>query len=138
MNRRKAREYALQALFQREFAGGQSGLPPVDKLPGDSAEGKETERFAEELVQGTIGHLEEIDEVLKGAAEHWELERMAIVDRNILRFAVYEILYRTDIPSAVTINEALEIAKKYSSLESVPFINGLLDRIAREKENSPE
>ena len=69
--------------------------------------------------------------MVQEAAEHWDLHRMAAVDRNILRFAVYEILYRPDIPSAVTINEALEIAKKYSSLESVPFINGLLDRIAR-------
>jgi N utilization substance protein B len=83
-------------------------------------------------VQGTIDNLEQIDRVIIEAAEHWEMERMAAVDRNILRFAVYEILYRNDIPSAVTINEALEIAKKYSSLESVPFINGLLDKIARD------
>ncbi len=84
-------------------------------------------------MQGTIDNMEEIDRVIKEAAEHWEMERMAAVDRNILRFAVYEILYRSDIPSAVTINEALEIAKKYSSLESAPFINGLLDRIAKDK-----
>ncbi|HUJ90817.1 MAG TPA: transcription antitermination factor NusB, partial [Syntrophorhabdales bacterium] len=70
--------------------------------------------------------------VIQEAAEHWDVRRMAAVDRNILRSAVYEILYRNDIPSAVTMNEALEIAKKYSSLESVPFINGLLDKIARD------
>jgi transcription antitermination protein NusB len=134
MNRRKAREYALQALFQREFGGSQSELLPVEKLSGNDSEKSETEEFANELVRGTISHLEEIDGVLKAAAEHWELERMAAVDRNILRFAVYELLYRSDIPSAVTINEALEIAKKYSSLESVPFINGLLDKIAKDRE----
>ncbi len=136
MNRRKAREYALQALFQREFAGAQSELLKVERLSADSSEKGETEKFADELVRGTIGHLEEIDRVLKGAAENWELDRMAAVDRNILRFAVYEILYRNDIPSAVTINEALEIAKKYSSLESVPFINGLLDKIARDSQKT--
>ncbi len=136
MNRRKAREYVLQALFQREFAGSQSELFPAEELSGNVAEKRETEKFAHELIQGTIDHLEEIDEVLKGAAEHWELERMAAVDRNILRFAVFELLYRSDIPSAVTINEALEIAKKYSSLESVPFINGLLDKIARDSQKT--
>ena len=80
----------------------------------------------------SMGNIEEIDRVIQGAAEHWDVKRMAAVDRNIPRFTVYEILYRQDIPLAVSINEALEIAKKYSSLESVPFINGLLDKIARD------
>jgi N utilization substance protein B len=132
MNRRKAREYALQALFQREFTGSRQNLFPDEGPAPSQGEKKETEQFAEALVRGTIDNLEEIDRVIKEAAEHWEMERMAAVDRNILRFAVYEILYRNDIPPAVTINEALEIAKKYSSIEAVPFINGLLDRIAKE------
>ncbi|MDA8104483.1 MAG: transcription antitermination factor NusB [Nitrospiraceae bacterium] len=131
MNRRKAREYALQMLFQSEFAGKDR----EETVPEDAGAGKndkeELKHFATEIYRGTLKHLEEIDRVIQDAAEHWDLHRMAAVDRNILRFAVYEILYRADIPSAVTINEALEIAKKYSSLESVPFINGLLDRIAR-------
>ncbi len=131
MNRRKAREYALQMLFQSEFAG----TDREETVPEDAGAGKddkeELKHFATEIYRGTLKHLEEIDRVIQEAAEHWDLHRMAAVDRNILRFAVYEILYRPDIPSAVTINEALEIAKKYSSLESVPFINGLLDRIAR-------
>ncbi len=133
MNRRKAREYALQSLFQREFAGGKAGLLPDDGPTADQGEKGDTGKFAEALVRGTVENLDEIDGVIKGAAEHWEMDRMAAVDRNILRFAVYEILYRNDIPSAVTINEALEIAKKYSTLESVPFINGLLDKIAKDK-----
>jgi N utilization substance protein B len=132
MNRRRAREYALRALFQREFTGDKQGLLPNESPPAAVAEKKEAEKFADALVQGTIDNLEQIDRAIMEAAEHWEMERMAAVDRNILRFAVYEILFRKDIPSAVTINEALEIAKKYSSLESVPFINGLLDKIARD------
>ena len=118
-------------LFQSEFAGKDR----EETVPEDAGAGKndkeELKHFATEIYRGTLKHLEEIDRVVQEAAEHWDLHRMAAVDRNILRFAVYEILYRPDIPSAVTINEALEIAKKYSSLESVPFINGLLDRIAR-------
>jgi N utilization substance protein B len=133
MNRRRAREYALRALFQREFTGSKQELLPDEGLSVAPGEKKETEQFADALVQGTIDNLEQIDRVIKEAAEHWEMERMAAVDRNILRFAVYEILYRNDIPSAVTINEALEIAKKYSSLESAPFINGLLDKIAKDR-----
>jgi N utilization substance protein B len=132
MNRRRAREYALRALFQREFTGNKQGILPDEGHSVAPAEKKEAEKFADALVQGTIDNLEQIDKVIVEAAEHWEMERMAAVDRNILRFAVYEILFRKDIPSAVTINEALEIAKKYSSLESVPFINGLLDKIARD------
>jgi transcription antitermination protein NusB len=134
MNRRKAREYALQKLFQREFAGtAYDVLPPDDFWSDkDQKERDDLKGFAEELFKGTIENIGEIDRVIQEAAEHWDVQRMAAVDRNILRFAVYEILYRKDIPSAVTMNEALEIAKKYSSLESAPFINGLLDKIARD------
>lgn len=131
MNRRRAREYALQMLFQREFTGpDRERTVPLDIGPGKDVK-EELREFALDIYRGTLSHLAEIDGVIQDAAEHWELHRMAAVDRNILRFAVYEILYRKDIPSAVTINEALEIAKKYSSLESVPFINGLLDKVAK-------
>jgi transcription antitermination factor NusB len=131
MNRRRAREYALQMLFQSEFAGkDREETVPEDAVPGKSDK-EELKHFATEIYRGTLQHLEEIDRVIQEAAENWDLHRMAAVDRNILRFAVYEILYRADIPPAVTINEALEIAKKYSSLESVPFINGLLDKVAK-------
>ncbi len=132
MNRRKAREYVLQMLFQSEFAGkGHEFIPPDDFWP-DKEDNQDLKKFADDLYKGTMENLEKIDMVIQETAENWDVKRMAAVDRNILRFTVYEILYRKDIPSAVTINEALEIAKKYSSLESVPFINGLLDRIARD------
>ena len=130
MNRRKARDYALQMLFQHDFVGDRSGLEVTDERSADKKANEELKKFAGELVTGTLKHLEEIDRVVQEAAEHWKMERMAAVDRNILRCAVYEIIYRSDIPAAVTINEALEIAKKYSALESVSFINGLLDKIA--------
>jgi N utilization substance protein B len=131
MNRRQAREYVLQALFERDFTGTLS--PAAYSAHSRDREPEETDdtAFAEELIKGTLEHLNEIDTVIQKFAEHWTIERMPVVDRNILRFSIYEILYRKDIPSAVTINEALEIAKKYSSSESVAFINGLLDKISR-------
>ncbi len=130
MNRRKAREYALQLLFQHEFAGDRAVLDFTEDRRPDKKTDEDTRKFARELVTGALRHLEEIDKVVQEAAENWKMERMAAVDRNILRCAVYEILYMHDIPAAVTINEALEIAKKYSSLEASSFINGLLDKIA--------
>jgi len=133
MNRRKAREFALQMLFQREYTR-QGMAPPEtpDDFWSDKDEAKASREFAEAVFRGTVEHMEDIDRVIKEAAANWDLKRMAAVDRNILRFAVFEILYRPDIPPAVTINESLEIAKKYSSMESVAFINGLLDKIAHD------
>lgn len=132
MKRRKARELALQVLFQHEFTGANSDDVPHETRAAAGADIDELKGFARELIKGTIGHLEEIDRVIAEAAANWDLTRMAVVDRNVLRFAVYEILFRKDIPAAVTINEALEIARKYSTTESVRFINGLLDRVAHD------
>jgi len=132
MNRRKSREYALQILFQRDFTQGTPEVESKQDFWADKKEKQEIKEFAETIVSGTIENLSEIDSTIQKAAEHWDMKRMAAVDRNILRSAVYEILYRKDIPTAVTINEALEIAKKYSSAEAAPFINGLLDKIARD------
>jgi N utilization substance protein B len=129
MKRRRAREYALQILYQHDFT---VEVPDLDAFWQDIQE-KDADivSFAGDLVRGTLGHLEDIDSAITGAAEHWVLNRMAAVDRNILREATYEILFREDIPTAVTINEALEIAKKYASKESAAFINGILDKIAK-------
>ncbi|MBI5073750.1 MAG: transcription antitermination factor NusB [Nitrospirae bacterium] len=132
MNRRKAREFALQMLFQYEFTGHRSDFRAVEDLDPAKKEHKDIKQFSEELVSGTLEHLDEIDERIRQAAEHWKMDRMASVDRNIMRFAVFELLYRNDIPPKVTINESLEIAKKFSSSEAASFINGLLDKIARE------
>lgn len=132
MRRRRAREYALQILFQIDFKGREVSSNDFEDFWSDKDEIEDVKKFAEDIVKGTIKNLDEIDSKLEKAAENWVLKRMAAVDRNILRFAAYEILYRKDIPSAVTINEAIEIAKKFSSSESAPFINGLLDRLAKE------
>ncbi|MCL4490621.1 MAG: transcription antitermination factor NusB [Nitrospirae bacterium] len=87
--------------------------------------------FTEEIVKGTILNSKKIDSIIQKVAEKWTLSRMAAIDRNILRAATYELLFRRDIPSAVTINEALEIAKKYSTADSASFINGILDKVAK-------
>lgn len=88
--------------------------------------------FSEEIISGTIKNLVKIDSIIQKVAEKWKISRMATIDRNIMRFSVYELLFRQDIPDAVTINEALEIAKKYSTADSASFINGILDKIARD------
>ena len=119
-------------MFQIDFTEKMVGRRELDEFWSDKKENKEIREFAEELVKGTLEKLEDIDALIEKLAENWILGRMAAVDRNILRFAAFEILYRRDIPSAVTINEALEIAKKYSSSESAPFLNGVLDRLAKE------
>jgi transcription antitermination protein NusB len=130
MSRRLARETALQVLFQMDMAGEKPDIPTVVRHWAEEFAVPETSiPFAQELVEGTLSHLEEIDTKLGQLSEGWAVSRMANVDRNLLRLACYEILYREDIPGRVTINEALEIAKRYGSEESGKFINGILDRI---------
>lgn len=127
--RTQARECALQILYQLDINPG-----PLDEVfssyweqqPTDS---QEVRQFAEALVRGTLEHREAIDKLIREAATNWELERMAAVDRNILRFAAYELLYCKDIPPKVALNEAVNIAKKFSQEDSSKFINGVLDRI---------
>jgi N utilization substance protein B len=90
--------------------------------------------FARQLVMGTVEHVEQIDEMIRRHAEHWRLDRMATVDRNLLRLAVHEFLYGKDTPKTVVINEAIEIARRFSAQESPQFINGVLDSIKKELE----
>ena len=92
----------------------------------------DVKKFFTILVLGTFQHLDEIDQIINDTSKNWKLDRMAVVDRNIIRCAVFEILYLSDIPSTVTINEAIEIAKRYGTEDSPGFINGILDRIADE------
>ena len=135
MKRRKGREYALQFLFQSDFTGKSPDQKDLDAFWSEQNADEETRRFSEDIILGTIGHLSAIDAAIQKVAEHWVLQRMAAVDRNILRYATYELLFRGDIPSAVTINEAIEIAKRYSTTESASFINGILDKIAKGLKN---
>jgi N utilization substance protein B len=130
--RRLAREYALQMLFQLDITkdSTQNGMELFWSVREASAEIKE---FANHLVAGTMEHLAYIDQCISSYAANWSISRMPTVDRNILRSSVYEILF-TEIPDRVVINEALEIAKEYGTDESPPFINGILDKISRDKE----
>ena len=132
MKRRRSREYALQILFQLELTGNKLSDQVLDEFWEDNKEDDEVKNFTYDIVSSTLENLETIDRTIQKAAEHWIIERMAAIDRNILRAATYELLYRADIPSSVTINEALEVAKKYSTVDSAPFINGILDKIAAE------
>ena len=136
MKRRKAREYALQILFQVDFTKKRIDSKDLEEFWSGKKESRSVKEFTEDLVRGTLNSIDEIDAMIERVTENWLLKRMAAVDRNILRFAAYEILYRKDIPSAVTINEAIEVAKKFSSAESAPFINGILDRLAKESDKA--
>ncbi len=138
MKRRKAREYVLQFLYGIDFtkiADNISSSELTEKLRlfwKDAGEkDKYIKKFADDIIKGTIINLVAIDSAIQAAAENWKIERMASVDRNILRFAAYELIYHKDIPPAVTINEAIEIAKTFSTNESASFINGILDRILK-------
>jgi len=131
-SRRKARQRALQILFSWD-----ARRRPVDEALEEYYESLYSEErplrdpFVTELVRGTVGNLTEIDERISRHAEHWRMERMPTVDRNILRIAVYEMMH-AGTPAAVSIDEALELARKYSNEESVQFINGVLDAVRRE------
>ncbi|MEM5817780.1 MAG: transcription antitermination factor NusB [Desulfitobacterium hafniense] len=130
MSRRLARETALQVLFQLEMTGESQDLKSaIHKWADEFAVPEGSIPFAEELAEGALTHKEVIDENLEKLSEGWSLARMANVDRNLLRLASYEILFRKDIPGRVTINEAIEIAKRYGSEESGKFINGILDKV---------
>jgi N utilization substance protein B len=136
MKRRKARELALQFLFQWDVSGGGDLEARLAQFWEWQHPHSEVLRFAEGLIRGTLDHLREIDELLAQASEHWTLDRMATVDRNILRYAAYEILYSAsggeEVPEKVAIDEAIEVAKKYGSAESPAFVNGVLDQIVRQ------
>jgi N utilization substance protein B len=108
----------------------------IETYWGEMAEAAEDVRgFANELVTGTISHLGEIDELIRLRTEHWRITRMAIVDRNLLRLAIFEFLYQPTTPMTVAINEALEIARRFSTHEATQFINGILDAIKRDVES---
>jgi len=132
--RTRAREIALQMLYQAD-ARGTEVLEQVEEFLAREAGGDdEVVEFARMLVQGTVEQGEAIDEIITGAAQNWHLRRMAIVDRNILRMAVFEMLHVEEIPAKVSINEAIEMGKRFSTQQSGSFINGILDRIRRERD----
>ena len=154
--RREARERAVQFLFQHDMnppenleaalnhfwdsqraaaiaeeKGVANWGQPIE-LPPPSADEAAVRLFAEPLIRGALDHRDEADAIIKKHAQNWDLHRMAAVDRNILRLAIYEMLYRDDIPPVVSINEAVDIAKKFSTQDSGKFVNGILDKIKGE------
>ena len=151
--RREARERAVQFLFQHDLSPPDELDRALDEfwltqraaaiaedkgpatwgeraeLPPPTAEEAATRLFAEPLIRGTLEHRAAIDEHIKKHVKNWDFNRIAAVDRNVMRLAIYEMLHREDIPPVVSINEAVDIAKKYSTRESGAFVNGILDRL---------
>lgn len=139
--RRRAREFILQALYAADAGAvpGPAALAGVwsaqlDELSEPLEEPVTTDEtdFAQEVVRGVLEDRDGLDLKIEAASEHWRVARMPVVDRNIIRMGAFEIMSRPDIPASVAINEAVEIAKKYGGAESKAFVNGLLDRIAKE------
>lgn len=130
--RTKARECALQVLYQIDIT-----KDSAENLLPTFWEGKEIESevkdFATMLVNGVVENMQNIDEVITKYASNWKLKRMAVIDRNVLRLATHELLYCKDIPPKVSINEAIDLAKKYGDVDSGKFVNGILDRINKEE-----
>jgi transcription antitermination protein NusB len=136
--RHKARESALQMLFAADVVKSES-TNLCDRYwaeLGDADCDDKTREFANKLVAGTRAKVGLIDDRIRTRAEHWRIERMAIVDRNVLRLAVYEFLFE-DTPNTVVINEALEIARRFSTFEATQFINGILDAVKNDLEAEP-
>ncbi len=151
--RREARERAVQFLFQHDlnppdnldealeqFWSSQRSAAIADEkdvahwgqpheLPPPTAEDAAMRLFADPLIRGTIEHRDEVDVLIKKYAQNWEFHRIAAVDRNIMRLAIYEMLHREDIPPVVSINEAVDIAKRFSTQDSGKFVNGILDKV---------
>ena len=127
----------MQMLFAADVVKVQDSFvtSPFWNELGDAALDDKTREFADRLVLGTLRNLEVIDEKIKTRAEHWRIERMALVDRNVLRLAVFEFLFE-DTPHTVVINEALEVARRFSTFEATQFINGILDAIKLDLEKT--
>lgn len=154
--RREARERAVQFLFQHDLnppsnldealnqfwesqraaalaeEKGPANWGQTTELPPPTTEEAETRLFSDPLIRGTLEHRDAIDAIIQKHLKNWELHRLAAVDRNVLRLAAYEMLHREDIPPVVSINEAVDIAKKFSTNDSGKFVNGILDKIKGE------
>jgi len=128
--RRKARELALQMLYQHDLSGNAPDAI-LDTFEDLQKSKPNTREFATRIFRGTVDHMGEIDEMITAQADNWRLSRMAVVDRNIIRMSVYEFMHENDTPKLVIIDEAIEIAKKFGTQKSSQFINGILDGILK-------
>jgi N utilization substance protein B len=128
--RSRAREVALQLLFQHDY-NRHVPRPAVEQLARERLKDMDLTAFCLRLYDGVLAHLADIDHRLAESAENWRLPRMAAVDRNVLRLGAYEVLHTPETPPEVVINEAIELARRYGSAESPAFVNGVLDRLRR-------
>jgi N utilization substance protein B len=128
--RRKAREETLRILYRLEF-DNRSLEETIDQYWENKRAHRATREYSTWLVSGVISHLKKIDTIIQQASEHWRISRMALIDRNIIRIAAFELLYEENIAPAIIINEAIEIAKMYSGEEAATFVNGILDAIRK-------
>ena len=134
--RRKSREFALQALYQLNITK-QDVTALLAQFQEHFLHDRKADEFLRRLVLGVLEHCEELDRLIERYSENWRLDRIDVIDRNILRMALFELLYCEDIPPKVTINEAIDLGKRYGSEESGSFINGILDRIQNEVVHKP-
>ena len=134
--RRKSRELALQALYQWNITRQDPSLI-LDQQKVNFSPADEEDEFAQQIIVGVLEHYNHIDELIEKFSEHWRLDRISIIDRNILRMAIFELLFREDIPPRVTLNEAIDLGKRFGSEDSSAFINGILDRIQKEVIHKP-
>jgi len=126
--RSRARELALQFLYQYDLRGPEF-LDEARTFLRDEESDKGTREFALHLIRGTTEHMDEVNDLISQVAKNWDIDRMAVIDRNVLRMATFELLHCPDIPPKVSINEAIELGKRYSTQNSGGFINGVLDKI---------
>lgn len=129
-SRRRSREVAVKLLYQWDITG-QDIMELVETYRAGADAPITIDPFCLELLAGTVEHREAIDAEISRWSAHWSLERMSAVDRNVLRLAVYELLFRLDIPPKATVNEAIEIAKRFSTADSAAFVNGILDQVLK-------
>jgi len=134
--RTRSRELALQFLYMLDLRGAEF-LDEAERFLAEEESDLSTRQFAFHLVRGTAEHRAEIDGVIREIAQNWDIERMAVIDRNVLRMATFELVHCPDIPPKVSINEAIELGKRYSTQNSGGFINGVLDRI-KDRFGGPE
>ena len=135
--RTQSREYAIQILYQIDLRRANCDEVLREFWISQEVSG-EVRQFANELVRGTTSRLADIDPLISAHADHWEMKRMAVIDRNILRLGTYELLYVDDMPPKVCINEAVELAKRFGDAESGKFINGILDAIYKHRDTETQ
>ena len=133
-----AREHALKILYQFDITKRPMEAVVASYWQAEETKDQEIITYANLLAQGVGGHIKDIDQKISDYATNWQIKRMAIIDRNVMRIGLYELQYTADIPPKVAINEAVELAKKYGDLESSKFVNGILDRIHKKEIVEPQ